>query len=154
LDDQYAINVAKTEMREGYKNADVDRILALFSDNFTDMREGQATFWGIDAKSALRATLEALFREQDVELTPIIIDILISGDVAVEHGWHRLTCRPKTGESTEVRRTRYVEIWRRGANGAWQIVLFMDNVDREPQLVKYAFTGPKLASETQEFDRH
>jgi hypothetical protein len=29
LDDRYAINAAKTELREGYKNADVERILSV-----------------------------------------------------------------------------------------------------------------------------
>lgn len=30
MDDIYAINAAKTELREGYNTADVDRILSLF----------------------------------------------------------------------------------------------------------------------------
>lgn len=132
-------------MREGYRNADVNGILALFADDFTDMREGQATFWGVDAKAVFRAHLERLFREHEVELTPVIIDIAISGDLAIEHGWHRLTRRPKAGGQIEVKRTRYVEVWRRGANGVWQIVLFMDNADQTPELVEDASTTPAVA---------
>jgi ketosteroid isomerase-like protein len=145
LDDRYAINVAKAEMREAYRNADVNGILALFADDFTDMREGQATFWGVDAKAALRVHLERLFREHAVELTPVIIDIAVSGDLAIEHGWHRMTRRPKAGGQTEIKRTRYVEVWRRGANGVWQIVLFADNADQTPELVEDASTSRDVA---------
>ncbi len=45
LDDRYAINAAKTELREGYNNADVERILAVFADGFTDLSAGQASFY-------------------------------------------------------------------------------------------------------------
>jgi hypothetical protein len=79
LDHYYAINVAKTELREGYKNGDVERILAIFADSFTDMRMGQASFYGVDSKTVLRARLEKLFREHGVELSPIIFEIAISG---------------------------------------------------------------------------
>lgn len=44
LDDRYAINAAKTKLREGYNNADVERILSVFADGFTDMTDGQASF--------------------------------------------------------------------------------------------------------------
>src|SRR5918996_5350619 len=44
LDDRYAINAAKTELREGYKNADVERILSVYADAFTDMSDGQPSF--------------------------------------------------------------------------------------------------------------
>ncbi len=139
MDDHYAINVAKTELRESYKSGEVDRILALFADNFTDMSGGLPTFWGIDAKTMLRARLEKLFRDNDVELTPIVIGISIAGNLAVEHGWHQMTRRPKAGGPMQMSRTRYVEVWRRGADRAWRIVLFIDNPDQKPELVEDVF---------------
>jgi hypothetical protein len=57
LDDRYAINAAKTELREGYNNADVERILSVFAESFTDMTSGQPSFFGVDAKTVLRARL-------------------------------------------------------------------------------------------------
>ena len=75
MDNRYAINVAKTKLREAYSKADIDGILAIYSDSFTDMREGQASFFNVDAKAALRNRLTKLFREQDVELIPTIIGI-------------------------------------------------------------------------------
>lgn len=136
MDDHYAINLAKTELREGYNNGDVERVLAVFADRFTDMTDGQASFWNVDAKTMQRSRLELLFREHEVELTPVIIGIDISGDLAVEHGWHHLKCRPKAGGATELRSARYVEVWRRAAAGLWQIVLFLDNADQTPELVQ------------------
>lgn len=136
LDDHYAINLAKTELREGYNNGDIERVLAVFSDCFTDMTDGQASFWNVDAKKVQRSRLEQLFREHEVELTPVVIGIDVSGDLAVEHGWHHLKSRPKAGGVVEVRSTRYVEVWKRAASGAWQIILFLDNADQTPELAQ------------------
>ena len=65
LDDRYAINAAKTELREGYKNADVERILSVYADAFTDMSDGQATFFGPDAKWCKGEVRKALWRISD-----------------------------------------------------------------------------------------
>lgn len=153
LDDHYAINVAKTELREGYNTGDVERILAVFADSFTDMRTGQASFYGVDAKTVLRARLEKLFREHDVEMTPLIFDIAISGDLAVEYGWHRMTLHPKAGGPMDVRRSRYAELWRRNRNRAWQIAFFIDNADQEPELVEHALLALSAAPATQKVDK-
>lgn len=136
LDDRYAINAAKTALREGYNSADVEQILSVFADGFTDMTAGLPTFFGVDAKTILRAKLEGLFRDYEVNLTPIIVDIAIAENLAVEYGWHELTIRPKAGGPPEVRRTRYSEIWNRDSNLAWHIVFVMDNADQEPELVE------------------
>ncbi len=142
MEDEYAINLAKTEVREGYNNGDIERILAVFADSFTDMSEGQSSFWNVDAKTMRRMRLEQLFREHSVELTPVIIDITISGDIAVEHGWHHLKRQPKAGGPIEASSTRYVEVWKRNANRVWQIVLFLDNADRTPELIRQTRPGP------------
>ncbi len=138
MDDRYAINMAKTHLREAYSKADVDGILALYSDSFTDMREGQASFFNVDAKTALRNHLTKLFCEQDVELIPTIIDINISGDIAVEHGWYLVTQRAKMGRPPVTTRKRYVEVWKREGDLGWRLTLLIDNVDQEPKLVEQA----------------
>jgi ketosteroid isomerase-like protein len=135
LDDRYTINAAKTKLREGYNRADVERILSVFADGFTDMTDGQASFFGVDAKTVLRAKLEKLFREYQVELAPVIMDIAIAGDLAIAYGWHVLTLRPKAAGTPEVKRTRYAEMWSRDSNLAWHIVFLMDNADQKPELV-------------------
>src|SRR5437763_1777919 len=64
--DEYAISVAKTEYREGYNTADVERILSVFADSFTNMSEGEPSFYGDEAKQALRQQLSNLFSEYQV----------------------------------------------------------------------------------------
>jgi ketosteroid isomerase-like protein len=139
MDDIYAINAAKTELREGYNTADVDRILSVFADAFTDMSDNLPSFHrsnGPNAKIVLRARLEKLFREYEVEFKPIVIEIKVAGELAVEHGWHLMKLSPKLGGGAELRRTRYVEVWSRDPQLAWRIVLFMDNRDQEPELME------------------
>jgi ketosteroid isomerase-like protein len=135
-DDRYAINAAKTQLREGYNSADVERILSVFADTFTDLSEGYPTFFAPDGKVVLKAKLENLFGEYEVELTPIVIDIIMSGDVAAEYGWHVMTLRPKAGGAVETKRTRYIETWVRDPQAGWRIAVYIDNVDQEPKLAE------------------
>ena len=135
MDDRYAINLAKTELREGYRRGDIEQILAIFADLFTDMSDGVASFYGADAKTALRGRLKKLFLAYEVEWTPVIIDIAITGDVAMEHGWHQMTLHPKASGPPATKRTRYVQMWRRDPEGGWRIVLFIDNDDHTPALL-------------------
>jgi ketosteroid isomerase-like protein len=151
LDDRYAINAAKTKLREGYNNADVDQVLSVFAHGFTDMSAGLPSFFGFDAKTVLRAKLEKLFRDHNVDLAPIIVDIAVAGDLAIEYGWHLLTLRPKAGGPPEVKRTRYAEMWNRDSNLAWHIVFVMDNVDHKPELVEDLLL--KLSGEPAAFDK-
>ena len=133
-DARYAIHAAKTEVREGYNNADVGRILSIFADGFIDLSAGYSTFFGSHGKAVLKGRLESLFRKYAVEMAPIVNEIKLSGEIAVEWGWHSLTLRPKDGGPAEMQRTRYVEAWTRNPQGEWHITLFMDNPDQKPKL--------------------
>jgi len=149
MSDIYAINAAKTELREGYNTADVDRILSVFADAFTDMSDNLPSFHSsnrLNAKQVLKARLEKIFREFKVEFTPIVIEIKVSGDLAVEHGWHQMKFFPKLGGEVELKRTRYVEVWRRDSQLAWRIVLFIDNKDQEPELMEEVLLGLRAAA--------
>src|SRR5262247_3508236 len=78
MSDVYAINVAKTEFREGYNDGDVDRLMAVFQPGgFTDMSEGEPSKYGSEATAVWRKRLADLFEEYRVKLTPIIIDIVV-----------------------------------------------------------------------------
>ena len=54
--------------------------------------------------------------------------------LAFDWGWHRLTLTPKTGGRSRTTRTRYMEIWTKGADEKWRIAIFFDNVDVLPQM--------------------
>jgi ketosteroid isomerase-like protein len=129
LDDTYAINVAKSEYREGFNTRDVARVLSVFASEFTDMPDGRPSRYGSQAPLKLRGCLEELFERNQVALNVIINRIAVVGSTAYDYGWHELTLTPKTGGETIYRRTRYVEVWLKQPDGAWRISLFMDNVD-------------------------
>jgi ketosteroid isomerase-like protein len=134
MDDVYAINVAKTEFREAYNTADVERLLAILANDFIDYSDGQRSGYGEGARKALRARLQEIFTTYDVRLVPIIIEVKLFGNVAVDYGWHELTIKPKSGGEPTMTKTRYVEIWKKDGAGDWKLSMFIDNMDVPDQV--------------------
>jgi len=135
MDDTYRINLAKTELREAYDAADVDRLMAVFSSvGFTDMSEGGPTKYGTEAISSFRNKASKLVAEYSVSLTPIINKIVVLGDVAYDYGWHEFTLRPKNGGEPVRKRQRYFEMWNKDAAGNWKIALHINNADVKEEL--------------------
>jgi len=129
MDDVYAINVAKSNYREGFNTADVERVLSVFAPEFTDMSDSRPTRYRADAAVKLRRFLVELFAEYDAKLNVIINAISVFGDNAFDYGWHELTLTPRNGGEPVYRRTRYCELWSKRPNGDWRISRFMDNPD-------------------------
>ncbi len=133
MDDRYAINAAKTEIREGYNTGSVERILAQFAPGYTDLSDGFPSCAREEAHSVLQARLTVLFADNHVEFVPVTADINLLGDVALVHGWHRLTLKPRNSASPIQRHTRFVELWQRLDVG-WRLGFFIDNADPPPAL--------------------
>ncbi len=136
MDDRYAINLGKSEIREGYRTGDVERILNQYADGFGDLSYGFPSFGGAESKAVLRERLTALFACHRVTLAPVAIDVLLFGETALQFGWHELTFTPHTGEPAFARRSRYLELWRKQPDDLWRIVLFQDNEDQAPRLME------------------
>jgi ketosteroid isomerase-like protein len=129
MDDLYAINVAKSEIRDCFNFSDVSRLLAIADPDLVNFSDGQPCEFGRDGLDNLRGRLETLFEHFTAKLDVIVIEIRVQGDVAYDYGWHDLTLTPKEhGQSTRLR-TRYVDIWRRNKNGDWKLWMYMDNQD-------------------------
>jgi ketosteroid isomerase-like protein len=141
MSDEYAISVQKTEFREAHNSGDVERLLSVFAPGFTDMSAAEPSFYGEEARAALRWRASNLFREYRVQMEVIIIAIVILGDTAYDYGWHSLTLTPKAGGDQLHKRSRYCEIWRRQPDGAWKIALFIDNEDQASQMLPAAATA-------------
>ena len=129
MDDVYAINVAKSNYREGFNTADVERVLSVFAPEFTDMSDSRPTRYRADAAAKLRRSLAQLFAEHEAELNVIINAISVFGNNAFDYGWHELTLTPRNGGEPVYRRTRYFELWSKQPNSDWKISRFMDNQD-------------------------
>jgi ketosteroid isomerase-like protein len=130
MHDVYQINVAKTEFREAYNTADVDRLLSVFaSGGFTNMSDGQPSKYGEEARAELRNRAAALFAEYSVKLAVIVIDVVVLGKTAYDYGWHEFILTPRgTGDPIR-KRERYFELWTEDAAGSWKISLHINNPD-------------------------
>ena len=129
MDDVYAINVAKSQYRDGFNTGNVEQVVAVFAPEFTDMSDGQPSRYRADAAAKLRRRLGEMFAAYDATLKVIIIAISVIGNVAFDYGWHELRPLPKAGGEALQRRTRYLDIWGKQPDGSWRISKYMDNAD-------------------------
>jgi ketosteroid isomerase-like protein len=135
VDDVNLISLAKTEFREGYNNADVERVLSVFADVFTNMSEGDCSFFGEEGKAALREQLQCLFSQYRVQMSPVIIDIVPNGDTAYDWGWHKVVLESRDGSGAQNIKLRYYETWARQADGSWKINFLMTNRECPPRML-------------------
>jgi len=98
------------------------------------MSAGLASFYGTEARAVLKHRMKNLFASYHAQLAVTIISIQVQGPLAFDWGWHRLTLKPKKGGKAISTRTRYLEVWQKGADGHWKIAIFLDNVDVPPQM--------------------
>lgn len=129
MDDLYAINVAKSEFREGFNLGDVPRVLAIADPDLVSFSDGQPSEFGESGLEALKGRMTDLFERFTAKLSVIVIEIRLQGDVASDYGWHDLTLTPKGGGEPIHRRDRYIDIWRRNKEGKWKLWMYMDNRD-------------------------
>jgi len=134
MNDAYAIRLAKTELRDGYNAGDIDRVLSVYGNSYSDMSSGSASFYGAEAKAVLKHRIGKLFARYRTRLAVTIISIGIQGDLAFDWGWHKLTLTPRKGGKPKSTRSRYLEIWQKQADGQWKIAIFLDNLDFPPAM--------------------
>jgi len=133
-DDQYAISLAKTEYRDAYNTGDIDRLLAVFASGFTDCSDGEPSFYGEEARRALRLRSQELFRLYRVEILVIIIDIIVKDDFAYDWGWHKVRLTEKSTGQVNDTKYRYFETWKK-ENGAWKIGYIITNKELPSRLL-------------------
>ncbi len=129
MDNLFAINAAKTEFREGFNLGDASRVLAIADPDLVSFSDGQPSEFCASGLQALKTRLTNLFERFTAELSVIVIEIRLQGDVAYDYGWHDLTLTPKDGSDSIRRKYRYVDVWRRNKEGNWKLWMYMDNQD-------------------------
>jgi len=129
MDNLFAINAAKTEFRECFNLGDASRMLAIADLDLVSFSDGQPSEFCTSGLEALKTRLTNLFERFTAELSVIVIEIRLQGDVAYDYGWHDLTLTPKDGGESIRRRYRYVDIWRKNKEGNWRLWMYMDNQD-------------------------
>lgn len=144
--DEYAINVAKTEYREGHNTGDIQRVLSVFADGFTNMSEGEPSFYGEEGRQALLQQLSKLFEQYQVKMEVVIVRIAIFGNTAIDRGYHKLVLTPKGGGDPEIRRYRYCETWEKQPDGSWRIGFFISNKDYDPTMLNSASSPSNVSA--------
>ena len=135
MDDATAISIAKTDLRDAYNNADIEALLDVFAERFTDFTDGSPSFFGAEGRVALHQRTEDIFRQYRVEFAPIVIDIVVQGDTAYDYGWHKSWLHPKEGGPPVYRKERYFETWKRQEDGRWKLTLLMTNKEFPPAML-------------------
>lgn len=143
--DQYAILVAKTEYREAYNTANLDRLLSVFDSEFTDCSDGEPSFYGEEAVRAFRLRTRELFQRCRVDMVVIVIGVEVKGDFAYDWGWHKVRLIDKvTGDITDTK-YRYFETWKKD-NGAWKIDYIITNKELPPRMLPEDESSPAAAT--------
>ena len=110
-------------------------MLAVFADAFTNISEGDCSFFGGEGKPALREQLQCLFAHYRVQMFPVIIDIVPNGDSAYDWGWHKVVLEAKDGSGAQNIKLRYYETLSRQADGSWKINFLMTNRECPPRML-------------------
>src|SRR5258708_3133597 len=129
MDNLFAINAAKTEFRECFNLGDTSRVLAIADPDLVSFSDGQPSEFCASGLEVLKTRLTNLFERFTAELSVIVIEIRLQGDVAYDYGWHDLTLTPKDGGESIRRRYRYLGIWRRNQERSWNPCSYMDYAD-------------------------
>ncbi len=129
MDDLYAINAVKSEVREGFNSNDTERVLRGYATEFSDWGFGLPAIGRGESKTVLRVRLEEMFAHNTVHFVPTILGVYITGTTAVARGWHQLTLTARDGGAARTLRTRFLELWRKDPADGWQILVAIDNPD-------------------------
>jgi uncharacterized protein (TIGR02246 family) len=131
-DDVYAIHVAKTQYEKAFNTGDVAELMSVFSDNFLDLGFSRPTQGGEEARQGIRAQIEQLLAGFRVDLSVTPWFVQLAGDLAYVVGMEIWMLTPKSGDPATRKENRYLEVWRREADGQWRLNAFMDNPNLPP----------------------
>jgi ketosteroid isomerase-like protein len=100
---------------------------AIFTDDLVDMSAGGPTRTGAAAKEHFLTRVARTHAKFKPSIAIHIEEIRVMGDFAYQRGDFLVTREPRNGGKPSYIRQRYLEIWRREANGDWKICVDMDN---------------------------
>jgi len=143
-----------TELRTAYNTADVEAVLEIYSDGLLDMSDEFPSAYDEEAKVILRARLQRMFAEYNVEFAVGVVRILEWGERGLSFGWHDFALTDRATGAVTKTRMRYMELWGRERRvgerrpgerrpdepemsepDAWRIVLCMDNAEHAPAML-------------------
>ena len=128
--DVAAIRTLHAEWTAAYTSGDLERFLALWSDDGVKMPPNAPTLIG---KNAMREWDRDFFNRFTVTLEPVINDIVVAGDWAFVR-WTTIayTNTPKDGGMPITGSDKTLWILKRQADGNWKLVYDIWNDDKPP----------------------
>lgn len=126
--DEYAINLAQSELRDGLNSGEIERSASVLSGFLVWMRDGEPSYWGREGHRAALLWIERM-RQAQATLAIVPDNCRILGDFAFCRGWEKIS---SPGQETQ--RFRYFQTWERTAEG-WKLTALMSNKDIEPHML-------------------
>ena len=115
------------EFVRAYNAGDVDGLLSVYTADIVDMSDGEPTLIGERAHRDTAARLRDTFAKYNGHLTVQVEESEMMGDWAFDRGTLRVELRPRTAGEPVIVERRFLEIWRREADGRWRVARAMDN---------------------------
>jgi len=122
LNEEKAIEASISEFIRVYNGANLEGVLAYYSDDLIKVRQGGPA----ETKAETAKRVAGVFERFRSRVDVINDEIRVSGEMAYTRGSFRVTLTPKDGGESQVVERRYLEIWRK-ENGTWRVARTMDN---------------------------
>ena len=124
------IEAAAIGIWQAVARGDSAAILADYADDAVILGSGAPMLQG---KPAIAAFLQGLFSGNTLrDVKGNVIDIMISGDLAVETGTYEMTVIPKSGNAV-ADKGKYIHVWKKSTDGSWKVVRYAPNSDVPPR---------------------
>ena len=101
---------------DGYNKADVEQMMDVFSEDFTDEEQDAP----IIDKAQMTQAFTGIFAKYDTHIVGSTEEIRVSGDMAFDRGHYITSFTPKAGGTTVTRAGRFLEVWKR-EGGLWKV---------------------------------
>jgi len=127
MNDEAQIRKAVENFVKAYNAGEFARLTDIFVDDLVDMSMGGPTLQGKAARDHFVSRVEGTHAKFKPHLVVNIDELRVTGDWAFQRGTLVVDLVARDGGAPSAIRQRYLEIWRRDANGAWKICVEMDN---------------------------
>lgn len=126
-----AIEAANARQMDAVLKGDAQAASANYTEDAIFMYPGVPAARGKAAATELFNGMiqEATFSDMKIQT----MDVVVSGDLAVEHGAYRWTVTPKGGKAMPDS-GKYVTVWRKQTDGSWKIMRDINNSDVPPKM--------------------
>ncbi len=125
--DRQAIDAVRDQEVEAFNTGDMS--LAYATDDLVNLPPGEPATVG---KAAAQAWMEGFFAVFTPSLTYTSADVIVDGDLAVEHYTGSATLTPTEGGEAMVETFKGIHIYQRQADGSWKMTHDVWNFDAPP----------------------